>query len=100
MLAWSPLGRGFFSKTAAGAQDRVYGGLPNAGRRERVRELAQRRGVDVSQVALAYLLSQPFPVFPIVASSSPERIKANLGAAELRLTQDELNWLESGRPQR
>jgi aryl-alcohol dehydrogenase-like predicted oxidoreductase len=99
VLAWSPLGRGFFSKAAAGAQDRVYGGPSNVGRRERARELAQRRGVDVSHVALAYLLSQPFPVFPIVASATPERIKANLGAAELRLTQDELNWLESGSPQ-
>jgi aryl-alcohol dehydrogenase-like predicted oxidoreductase len=94
VLAWSPLGRGFFS--AAGAEDRVYRAPSNVGRRERAQELATKRGTDVSRVALAYLLSQPFPVFPIVASAAPDRMKANLHATELRLTREELNWLESG----
>jgi aryl-alcohol dehydrogenase-like predicted oxidoreductase len=94
VLAWSPLGSGFFSD--AGARDRAYRAPSNPSRRERARELAAKRGTDVSRVALAYLLSQPFPVFPIVASAAPDRMKANLDAAELRLTQEELNWLESG----
>jgi len=93
VLAWSPLGGGFLTGTAGGGP---YGTEANAARRERARALAARRGCTPAQIALAYLFSQPFPVHAIVRATSPEKMRQNLAAAELRLAPAEVAWLEAG----
>lgn len=95
VLAWSPLGRGAFS-AHGGGQRATYGGAANVARRERAERLARERGVTPAQVALAYVLCQPFPAFAIAATRSPENMKKNLEAATLHLTPRDLAWLESG----
>lgn len=98
VLAWSPLGSGFFSlrnEIAHGtACQLVYGSEANRLRRLRVNALAARRGVPASAVALAYVLGQPFPSSVIVAASSVERMAENLRAVDLQLSPDELRELE------
>jgi len=110
LLAWSPLGRGFLSpRVTRGLRPgplqleaklclRTYGSDANFGRRERLYALAEKRGVKPGQLALAYVLQQPFPSFAIVASSAAERMKQNLEAANLQLTEAERRFLESGQP--
>ncbi len=95
VLAWSPLGRGFFSSREA-AGDRTYGSTANLARRERAEKLSRKYEVSAAQIALAYLFSQPFPVFAVVAVSSAEKMKGNLGASTLRLPKNEVRWLETG----
>jgi aryl-alcohol dehydrogenase-like predicted oxidoreductase len=97
VLAWSPLGRGFFSAPGGGRDEGgVYGGPTNAGRRQRTETLATKYEVTPTQIALAYLFGQPFPVFAVVAASTAEKMRNNLEAARLRLEPSELRWLASG----
>lgn len=97
VLAWSPLGRGFFSATAeAGQPDGVYGSADNAARRRRARMLAERHRCTAAQIALAYLFNQAFPVYAVVSSRSVQNLKLNLASAALRLSESELRWLERG----
>lgn len=66
----------------------------NRMRFERVKELASGYGATVNQIALAYLISQPFPVVPIVGCRTEEALLDSLGAAELpRFSVDELLYL-------
>jgi aryl-alcohol dehydrogenase-like predicted oxidoreductase len=92
VLAWSPLGHGFFSRRGSS----TYATDANAARRRRAEELAERYGVTATQIALAYVLNQPFPSFAIVSAGSAEHMKSNLAATKLRLAEDEVRWLESG----
>ncbi len=108
VLAWSPLGRGFFSDrisetTRPALYDfasrwclRCYGSAENFARRRRARDLAVRRGATAVQIALAYLFSQPFPVFAVIATSSATRMRQNVAATDLRLSAAELRYLETG----
>ncbi len=52
-------------------------------------DLAEQKGVTANQIALAYLLNQPFTVYPIIGTGNPEHAREALGAASLRLTEQE-----------
>ena len=92
VLAWSPLASGFLSSGRGGGS--VYQGASNLARRERVRALARERGFTAAQVALAYCLSQPFPVSVVVAVSTPEKMRENLQAPSIHLSAEEIRALE------
>jgi aryl-alcohol dehydrogenase-like predicted oxidoreductase len=97
VLAWSPIGRGFFSgREPDRACLRTYGSEANFARKRRAEELAARRGVSAAQIAMAWLFHQPFPVHAVVAASTAARMRQNLDAAELKLSEGEIRWLESG----
>jgi aryl-alcohol dehydrogenase-like predicted oxidoreductase len=61
-------------------------------------ELAGEKGLTVAQVAIAYVMNHPMNVFAVVGSSSSGRFRLAVEGAEVRLTQEELSWLEL-RPQ-
>ncbi len=52
-------------------------------------DLAKQKGVTANQIALSYLLSQPFRVYPIIGTGNPEHAREALGAVALSLTQQE-----------
>ena len=95
VLAWSPLGSGFFSSPSRASS--TYTSPANLAARERAESLASARGVTVAQIALAYLFALPFPVHPVVAASTADRMKANLDATKIALTPLEMDGLEGGR---
>ncbi|MBO7359464.1 MAG: aldo/keto reductase, partial [Clostridia bacterium] len=66
-----------------------YDAPVNRARLARAEKLAAEKGAGVSQVCLAWLLKQPFDIFPIVAPSSAEHIAENAAALELELTDGE-----------
>ena len=94
VLAWSPLGHGFFARR--GRAPGTYATEANAARRRRAETLAERHGVSAAQIALAYLFHQPFPVFAVVSAGTAEHMKSNLAATSIRLGDDEVRWLASG----
>jgi aryl-alcohol dehydrogenase-like predicted oxidoreductase len=99
VLAWSPLGSGFFSKPGESIDSdarRTYGTAANFARKRRAEDLGRRYHMTAAQVALAYVLHQRFPVFAVVSMSSPERLRSNLEASALPLSESEARWLESG----
>ncbi|KAG6522302.1 hypothetical protein ZIOFF_019441 [Zingiber officinale] len=108
IVAYSPLGRGFFSSGTklienAPEQDfRKY--LPrfqpenlaqNAVIFERVNDMAKRKGCTPSQLALAWVHHQGSDVCPIPGTTKIENLKQNIGALSVKLTPEEMAELES-----
>ncbi len=108
LLTWSSLAGGFFSgrfrpdnlDTFTEYLDRLcvksYCYPDNFARLARVQELAAARGASVAQVAMAYVVAQPFNVFPLVGCANASEYAANAAALDLALTSDEVRWLERG----
>ena len=65
----------------------------NFRRLERARELAKRKGVTPAQVALAYVLCQPFPTFALIGPQTIDELSEAIPALGVTLTPDELRWL-------
>ena len=59
-------------------------------------ELAGKLHIAPNQVAMAWLLNQPFPVFPILGTKNPEHLREALAADAVNLTAREVAWLDTG----
>ena len=88
LVAYTSQAQGFFGgKYGRGKGDpkatamRLFYNEENLGRLERAQVLAARHGWSANDVALAYLLSQPFSVFPIVGCRTVEQVRASIAAA-------------------
>ncbi len=103
MVPYASQANGYFgAENAAWARGGFRGPAPRAPRFDspanrrrllRAAELAQRKGVTANQIALSYLLSQPFPVYPIIGTGNPNHVREALGAADLRLDEQECAYL-------
>jgi aryl-alcohol dehydrogenase-like predicted oxidoreductase len=106
-VAYSPLGRGFLTsavKPAAQYPDndmRSWDERWQPGNYERnvaaVTELAAmaaRKGLQITQLALAWLLAQGDDIVPIPGTRSPDRLGENVDAVEVDLTDDDLVGIE------
>ena len=105
VLAWSPLARGLFSgRMKSTDADRVdqyldeyarrgYAVPDNFERLRRCEQLAAEKGVTVSQIALAWTFHQGLNLFAIVSTSSDRRMRENIAALELPLTDEECRYL-------
>lgn len=89
-VPYSSQAGGFFQKVASGAtsaeQMRMYAGEENTQRAKRVQHVAQETGMTISEVVLAYLLSQPFAVFPIIGCRTLDQLRDTLTAHDKRLS--------------
>ena len=61
---------------------------------EAVVEIAEGRGISPAQVALAYLLAKPGVTSLVIGARKDEQLQDNLGAAEVRLADDEIARLD------
>lgn len=61
----------------------------------RTQELAAQKNATVSQIALAYLINQPFPTFPVVSARTIQQLDEVLHAADIILTKEDLSYLDS-----
>lgn len=59
----------------------------------RVEQKAKEYDCSVSEMALAWLLNQELIVYPILSTTKKENIKKNLGALQIKLSQEELRWI-------
>jgi aryl-alcohol dehydrogenase-like predicted oxidoreductase len=88
---------GLFPKMERGIEPpAVYRSAENRARFERAMVLARRHARSVNDVALAYLTSQDFPVFPIVGCRTIEQLRTSMGAASFRLDPSEVGYLATG----
>jgi aryl-alcohol dehydrogenase-like predicted oxidoreductase len=92
---YSPTARGLFA-SAEFFTEGDYALPENEQRWNRARELATKRGISPSQIALAYLLCHPFPVFPILGTKNNDRLKEALQAEGIPLSETEMAWLDQG----
>lgn len=105
VFAYSSLANGLFSGRAKGNDPagiknmlskeamKGYGYPENFERLQRCEELARVKNCTVSQLALAWLFRQELNVFAIVSSTSMERMKDNIKALEIDLSEEELRYL-------
>lgn len=75
---------------------RSYLSPKNSARHLRATQLAARLNRTANEVALAYLWSQSFPAVAIIGPRRREQLDASLRAANLRLTPEEVTFLEKG----
>jgi aryl-alcohol dehydrogenase-like predicted oxidoreductase len=73
---------------------RVWGSDTNLERRRRAYELADEMGVSAIQIALAYVVNQPFPCCALVGPRNPMQLQDSLDAAQIILTPQQVNWLD------
>lgn len=103
----APLGRGFlagnlragqFGKSDVRAADpRFDRAAMEANQRivDVIRDVADRRSVTPAQVALAWTLAQGERVVPVPGTRNSRYLRENLGAAELRLAEEDLADLDT-----
>ena len=94
-MPWNPTAYGYFAGVSSGNAKSFENPLSHA-RLERARQLAGELGCTPSQIALAYLLSHAFPVFPVVGTLDPDHLADTLTAAAIRLTSAQSHWLREG----
>jgi len=72
---------------------RRYGSALNFRRRKLAQEMAVSKGRSPNQIALAWLLAQPFPCFAVVGPRTIEQLEDSMGAAEVELSPAEVDAL-------
>jgi 1-deoxyxylulose-5-phosphate synthase len=100
LFAWSSQAMGFFTDRfnegdgQTGDVPRVYYSSDNWERKRRAAELGRRKGgFTANQVALAWVLHQPFPTFALIGPRSVEELHSSLQALEVELSPEEAHWL-------
>ncbi len=58
------------------------------------REVAERKGVSMAQLALAWSLHNPVVSTALVGSRTPEELQSNLAGAELELTPEDMSQID------
>ncbi|MDQ0208709.1 aldo/keto reductase [Alkalicoccobacillus murimartini] len=61
---------------------------------ERVAELATNHGTTRDKIALAWILNKDQVVSPIIGAQKEKHLESAVGALDIQLTQDEMNYLE------
>jgi len=101
-LSWSPLARGFFSgrfspdvitdKDIA----RVFYSDDNWAKYDRAEKLAAQKGMPTAEIALSYVANQSYPTAIIAGARTMEELQSCVRAMGLKLTAEEVAWLEHG----
>jgi aryl-alcohol dehydrogenase-like predicted oxidoreductase len=110
-VAYSPLGRGFLTGQIQSFEDLPEGDYRRNSPRfqgenfeknlelvEKVREIADEKGVAPSQLALAWLLNEGEDVVPIPGTKRRKYLEENAAAAEIELTDEDLGRIDEAAP--
>ncbi len=111
IVPFSPLGRGFLTGSVTSVKDLpaddLRRGLPrfaegnferNMAIVEALRELAGQKGVTAGQLALAWVQAQGDDVVPIPGTKRREYLEENAAAAELELSEVDIEAIEKAAP--
>jgi 1-deoxyxylulose-5-phosphate synthase len=94
LFAWSAQARGFFAGHDSESALRVYDNADNRERRRRAVEFAKRIDCTANQVALAWVLAQPYPVYAVIGPRTVAQLREAVGALDISLAGDEVRWLD------
>jgi aryl-alcohol dehydrogenase-like predicted oxidoreductase len=102
-VAYSPLGRGFLTSTVKPGSEYPEGDMRRFDERwqgqnyeanvravGQLTELAESKGITVTQLALAWLLAQGQDIVPIPGTRTPTRLAENIAAADVTLSPADL----------
>jgi aryl-alcohol dehydrogenase-like predicted oxidoreductase len=112
LVAFSPLGKGFLAgkidETTAFEGSDFRNTIPrfdtearkaNRAFVELLERVAGRKDATAAQIALAWILAQKRWIVPIPGTTKPHRLEENAAAADLRLTDDDLQEIETAAAQ-
>jgi aryl-alcohol dehydrogenase-like predicted oxidoreductase len=104
VIPYSPLASGFLTgkyrkdkiaESSRSGRARLYFNERNWELIEKLESMGHKKGgYSISQIALAWLLSDPLITSPIIGPRNMEQLHDNLGAAGLRLTDEEKTVLD------
>ena len=106
-VPWGPLGTGFLTGTVSTSSidaNDFRAGVPrfapeamtaNQAVVEAVGQLAAAKGATAAQVALAWLLARGPSIVPIFGTRRLDRVEENLGAADVRLSDQDMADIET-----
>jgi aryl-alcohol dehydrogenase-like predicted oxidoreductase len=110
-VAYSPLGRGFLTGAITSPEDLDEDDFRRSNPRfqgenfqrnldlvERVRQMAEERDVSAGQLALAWVLHRGSDIVPIPGTTKAERVEENVAAAEVKLSDEDLERLDEIAP--
>jgi aryl-alcohol dehydrogenase-like predicted oxidoreductase len=110
-VAYSPLGRGFLSGAIHSVEDLAEDDFRRRNPRfqgenfqhnlelaDAVREIAEEKNVTSSQLALAWVLSRGDDIVPIPGTKRRTYLEENAAAADIQLTEAELERIQSAFP--
>jgi aryl-alcohol dehydrogenase-like predicted oxidoreductase len=113
LFTWSSLAQGFLSgrithdnweqvkKDFPEPVTRCYAHAPNFERLGRVEQLAKEKDMTVPQVSLAYVLQNPgLDVYALIGTFTGAEFTENIRALEVKLTAEEVEWLDLRRETR
>jgi aryl-alcohol dehydrogenase-like predicted oxidoreductase len=109
VIPWSPLARGYLAGARTSMQDRqstkraetdrfghtLYTDPHDWDVVEAVKSVAAQRGDAPARVALAWLLSRPAVVAPIVGASKPAQLADAIASVDITLSAEEVAALEA-----
>lgn len=102
LFAWSSQASGLFTgrfrpddaaDPALAPLVRTWFNEANWQRLARAQELARRKGVTSTQIALAYVLCQPLEAYALIGPHTIDEMRTSFEALDVSLTPDELRWL-------
>ena len=88
VVPYAPTANGFFATD--GKKPEKYNTDRGRARLRAVKALAKELGASENQIAIAWLLHQPFPVFPILGTGDPDHLADALGAVDVSLTPEQV----------
>jgi aryl-alcohol dehydrogenase-like predicted oxidoreductase len=100
LLPWSSQARGFFARPARPDDRsdpelvRCFYSDENFERLRRAEELGAELGVPATAIALAFVLEQPFPTFPLFGPRSITETRSSMQGLGVSLSADQLAWLD------
>ncbi|MDF2835749.1 MAG: aldo/keto reductase [Paenibacillus sp.] len=100
LLSWSSQARGFFTgRFTPEIRDnadlvRVFYNEGNWERLERARRLGEEKGASAIQIALAYVLNQPFPTCALIGAQTSQELLSCDEGSRIVLTKAEMDWLD------
>jgi aryl-alcohol dehydrogenase-like predicted oxidoreductase/predicted dehydrogenase len=99
LLPWSSQARGFFARARPDFHGdaelvRCYYSDDNFERLRRAQQLGSELGVPATAVALAYVLAQPFPTFPLFGPRSIAEARSSMQGLTVELSPEQVAWLD------
>jgi 1-deoxyxylulose-5-phosphate synthase len=96
LFSWSSAARGYFAEVSDAHVMESYDSEISRARRERAKELGAKYGLSATQIAIAWVLNQPFPAFALCGLRRPSDVAENCKVPDVTLTADEVRYLEDG----
>jgi aryl-alcohol dehydrogenase-like predicted oxidoreductase len=102
---YTPQANGYFRRLENGTLDQasasvraLFDSPENRERYKRIKTLQSATGLTLGTIVLSYLLSQPFPVFPIIGPKKTSDLLESIEAAKATLSAENLAFLSGQRP--